>query len=80
MGAIEATESERDVLLSEKRTAEFLGVSRRTLQGWRLARSGPKFVKVSSRSIRYRRKDLLAWVETHTIGPHSPSDLPQNDR
>ena len=77
MGAIETAASEKDVLLSEKQTAEFLGVSRRTLQGWRLAGNGPKFVKVSSRSIRYRRKDLLAWVEGHTIEtndkPHAAS-------
>ncbi len=67
MGAIEG--NEKDILLNEKETAEFLGVSRRTLQGWRLAGTGPKFVKVSSRSIRYRRRDLLAWVEGRTVEP-----------
>jgi|SRR6185437_613283 len=39
------------------------GYSVRALQNWRLRGGGPKFIKVSSRSIRYRRRDLIAWAE-----------------
>ena len=50
-------------LLREEDAAEFLGVSVRTLQGWRFKGGGPKFIKMSHRAIRYRRKDLIEWVE-----------------
>jgi predicted DNA-binding transcriptional regulator AlpA len=50
-----------DRLLSEKEAAEFLHYSQRALQNWRVRGGGPSFVKVSSRSVRYRRRDLIAW-------------------
>lgn len=52
-----------DQLVCEKEAAEFLGYTIRALQNWRLRGGGPQFVKVSSRSIRYRRRDLMAWAE-----------------
>ncbi|MFH1738227.1 MAG: helix-turn-helix domain-containing protein [bacterium] len=50
-------------LIDEKQAAAFLGYTRRALQNWRRTGTGPRFVKVSSRSIRYRRRDLIAWGE-----------------
>jgi len=52
-----------DRLLDESAAAEFLGYTQRALQNWRVRGGGPRFVKVSSRSIRYRRRDLIAWAE-----------------
>jgi predicted DNA-binding transcriptional regulator AlpA len=52
-----------DRLLDEKEAATFLRYSVRALQNWRVRGGGPRFVKVSSRSIRYRRRDLIAWTE-----------------
>ncbi|WP_425410756.1 helix-turn-helix transcriptional regulator [Hyphococcus sp.] len=51
-------------LLCEKDAASFLGYTIRALQNWRLRGGGPQYVKISARSIRYRRRDLLAWVES----------------
>ena len=53
---------ELDRLLNEQQTARFLGVTTRCLQKWRLKGGGPKFVRISSRCIRYRRRELLAWA------------------
>lgn len=53
-----------DRLINEKEAAAFLGYSTRALQGWRLKGGGPAFVKVSSRSVRYRRRDLIAWADS----------------
>lgn len=50
-------------LINEKAAAAFLGYTVRALQNWRLRGGGPKFVKVSKRSIRYRRRDLIEWSE-----------------
>lgn len=53
-----------DRLITERDAADFLGYTMRALQNWRLRGGGPAFVKVSSRSIRYRRRDLIAWAES----------------
>ncbi len=55
-----------DALLVEIHAAELLGLSTRTLQAWRSTNRGPAFVR-AGRAIRYRRRDLLAWIETNTI-------------
>lgn len=54
---------EADALLNEDRVAEFISINPRTLQQWRLKGIGPPFVRISSRCLRYRYRDLLAWVE-----------------
>lgn len=54
-----------DRLINEHEAAKYLGYTIRALQNWRLRGGGPVFVKVSARSIRYRRRDLQAWVEAH---------------
>ena len=50
-------------LLSEQLAAALLGVTPRTLQSWRPRGSGPRYISISARCIRYRRKDLIAWTE-----------------
>lgn len=52
-----------DKLIDEREAAKFVGYTIRALQNWRVRGGGPRFVKVSSRSIRYRRRDLIAWIE-----------------
>ncbi|MCP4318477.1 MAG: helix-turn-helix domain-containing protein [Hyphomicrobiales bacterium] len=48
-------------LLTEVQAADFLNVSPRTLQTWRLRGGGPTFVKMG-KSVRYRAVDLDAFV------------------
>lgn len=52
-----------DRLINEIEAADFLGFTVRALQNWRVRGGGPCFVKVSGRSIRYRRRDLIAWAD-----------------
>ena len=58
-------------LLTEAQAAILIGYSQRTLQNWRQRGDGPKYVKVSARSIRYQRRDVLNWIEalkrSHTV-------------
>ena len=60
-------------LVDETLAANFLALSKRTLRNWRTRGGGPKFVKVSSRCIRYRVQDLIDWTEKKTR--RSTSDL-----
>jgi hypothetical protein len=57
-----------DALLMEAEAADFLRLSVRTLQAWRLRIAGPAFVQVG-RAVRYRRRDLIAWIEANTVSP-----------
>lgn len=50
-------------LLREASAAEFLKVSTATVAGWRSKGVGPRFIRFSSRCVRYRRRDLIAFVE-----------------
>jgi hypothetical protein len=47
-------------------------LSKRTLEGMRVDKTGPPYVKFgdSQKSkVVYRRKDLLAWIEKMTVTP-----------
>lgn len=52
-----------DALHSAKQTADYLGVDYFTLARWRGEGKGPTFIRVG-RQIRYRERDLLAWLES----------------
>ena len=58
--------TDHDALLTEVQAAEVLNLSIRTLQAWRTKRSGPAFVR-AGRAIRYRRRDLYAWMDANTV-------------
>ena len=62
-----------DRLITEVEAAEFLGYTVRALQNWRVRGGGPAFIRVSARSIRYRRRDLIAWTESRLA--RSTSDV-----
>lgn len=57
-------------LLTEREVVEFLSgaVSVHTLRAWRLQRRGPRFVKLGT-AVRYRRNDVLTWLESHVVEP-----------
>jgi hypothetical protein len=57
-----------DALLPEAHAAQLLNLSIRTLQAWRLTSRGPAFVR-AGRAVRYRRRDLLAWMDANTVAP-----------
>ena len=50
-------------LINEREAAKFLHLTVRTLQGLRQRGGGAKFIRLSSRCVRYRRIDLRNWVE-----------------
>ncbi|AMM83211.1 hypothetical protein AZF01_01570 [Martelella sp. AD-3] len=52
--------------MTETLTCELLSVSARTLQAWRLRGGGPPFVKIG-KSVRYKRRDITAWLSANTL-------------
>lgn len=53
--------------LDTKQAARLLGLSPGTLANWRVAGSGPRFVKGDRLGsfVRYATRDLLAWRDAH---------------
>ncbi len=57
----EAGETARH-LLTPAAAAEYLGVSEKAMENWRGTGSGPTFIKLSPKCIRYNRDDLDAHI------------------
>ena len=50
--------------IDEKEAAKFLGISPRTLQGYRIKGGGPDFIKIG-KSVRYKIGYLIQWSENY---------------
>ncbi len=59
------TDQEPTSLLTEAQAARLLNFTPRFLQARRARGDGPPWVSISARAIRYRRSDLLEWIESH---------------
>jgi predicted DNA-binding transcriptional regulator AlpA len=53
-----------NTLLTGRETAALLRLSERTLERHRTAGTGPRYIALG-RAIRYRRRDVLDFVEQH---------------
>ncbi len=62
-----------DELMLDEAAAQFLKIAPKTLASWRFNGGGPKFVRLSRRCVRYRKKDLVTWIEARIKS--STSDL-----
>ena len=57
-------------LLTQREAASVLRLSERTLERWRVAGIGPRFVRLNT-SIRYRQQDLDAHVAARVVASTS---------
>ena len=63
-------------LFDQRELAKELGLSKRSLERYRLHGNGPRYVRVGSRLIRYREEDVEAWINqslrtsTSDVGGH----------
>ena len=53
--------------LTTEQAAGALGLSRRTLEGWRVSGGGPSFVKLTRGVVRYRPEDLQRWLTARLV-------------
>ena len=50
-------------LLRQQEVAQILNLSPRTLEAWRHRGGGPRYLMLTPRCVRYRRADLVTWIE-----------------
>jgi hypothetical protein len=55
-------EDARGTYVTTDEAARYLGLSAKSLVNWRLARRGPRFIRISHRCVRYKLDDLKEWV------------------
>ncbi len=69
-------QSEPQLFLTERETAELLRVSIRTCQRWRITGYGPPFCAFGGRRL-YARGDVMSWAKTQrrrsTSDPGTPT-------
>jgi len=53
--------------LTQAEAARLLGVPARTLESWRLERTGPPWLKLG-RHVKYDREEILAWAKEQRRG------------
>ena len=61
---VESAQRNPDTLLATCDLAEILGVSSRTLEGWRVRGDGPAFLRLGRRRVAYRWSDIQAWLDS----------------
>ena len=66
-------------MLDEKKAAELLDLSPRTLQNWRGIGKGPQYVKLFKKSVRYRLEDIKEWIEKNVRRSTSDQGENKND-
>jgi predicted DNA-binding transcriptional regulator AlpA len=58
-------------LVTASEAARLLRLSVRTLERYRISGLGPKYVRATDRSIRYRVSDLEAWIASRIVASTS---------
>ena len=53
--------------LSESAAADYLGISKKTLQRWRFDHKGPAYAKLNNKMIRYNQVDLDEWMNQQIV-------------
>ena len=53
--------------LTELEAADYLGISKKTLQRWRFDHKEPAYAKLNNKLIRYRLADLDEWMNQQLV-------------
>ncbi|MGC2303512.1 helix-turn-helix transcriptional regulator [Candidatus Binatus sp.] len=62
-------DKENEILFDTHEAAEYLKVPARVLEAWRYRHTGPAFIRYNHSKVRYRKRDLIAWLDARTVTP-----------
>jgi len=60
--------------LTESQAADYLCISKKTLQRWRFNRKGPTYTKLNNKLIRYHQVNLEEWMKEQSV-THDPHGI-----
>ena len=63
----ELTRTEALQLLNTEQAADLLGLNSIILETWRRKGTGPRYVRLNSKCVRYRLGDLADYQEQHLV-------------
>lgn len=69
----EQTTDNGERFIDERDAAKMLSLTEKALQKWRLLGTGPKYVKLSPRCVRYKISDIIQWAESKYEGRKNDS-------
>jgi predicted DNA-binding transcriptional regulator AlpA len=58
-----------DQHLTVQQLAAREGVAVQTVYGWNKTRTGPRYMKIGGRLVRYRLEDVIKWERTQQADP-----------
>jgi helix-turn-helix protein len=58
-----------EILFDTPEAADFLRVPKRALESWRYRHVGPPFIRLNHARVRYRKSDLIVWLNRMTVTP-----------
>lgn len=58
--------NQEDATLTTAQAAEMLGIKPGTLEIWRVYGKSPRYLKIGRRAVRYRKSDILEFMESCT--------------
>lgn len=58
-----------DQVVTDIEAGRILGLAPQTLKNMRCRRTGPKYIKISGRAVRYRLSELQSFLDRHEIDP-----------
>jgi predicted DNA-binding transcriptional regulator AlpA len=61
--------TEHEEILKEPAAAKLAGLEANTFRKYRQLEIGPPYFRISRRCVRYRRADVLAWLESRRVEP-----------
>lgn len=56
-----------DDLITPQELATLFALSPATLEGWRVARKGPPYYRLNGRTVRYSKRESLAWATADRV-------------
>lgn len=68
MGAAGVADGTGPSSMDSRQAGQYLGCSAASLRLWRATGKGPRYFRVG-RLVRYRRADLDAWTQEHSVAP-----------
>lgn len=68
MSTAKRSSAQPQPLMTTVEAAAYLNFPEKTVKDWRRRNIGPKYIKVHGAQVRYRVRDLDAWLDSQQVG------------